>query len=81
MMKAKITNVDDRRSALLMLGFLNGDLAQVDHVMDEAANAENGSAGLVLALAQAATEYVIHIVGSEEEATKQLTEIVLKLTE
>ena len=79
MLKANITDTDDRRAALAMLGFLNGDQAQLHHVMDEAMQDTSGPAALILALAEAATSYVIQVTGSEEEAAKQLNQMVLNI--
>lgn len=81
MLKANTRPTDDQRAALAMLGFIHGDTAQIDHVMDETAEDPQGPAGLILALAETAAAYCIQITGSEEEAEKQLTEIILKLAE
>lgn len=81
MMKANVTPTDDRRAALAMLGFLHGDSAQIRHVMDEAAQESTGAAALILALAEAATGYVVQLCGTEEEAANQLSQMILKIAE
>lgn len=80
MLKANTTDIDDKRAALAMLGFINGDSAQIDHVMNEAAQSTAGPAALILALAEAATSYIIQICGTEEEAANQLNQMVLNIT-
>lgn len=81
MMRANTTDADNIRAARALLGFIQGDAEQIHHVMDDAANAENGSAGLVLALAETAAAYLIGLLDTEEEAAKQLTETILRLTD
>lgn len=77
MMRANVTDADNKRAARAMLGFIHGDPEQIHAVMDEAAHAKDGSAALVLALAETAAGYLIGLLGSEDEAAKQLSEHVM----
>ena len=77
MLTANTSNTDNHRAALMILGFINGDEQQIRHVLDGAAQEPEGAAGLVLALAETATGYLIGLLGSEDEAQKQLSEHVM----
>lgn len=66
MIKMNTRPQDNHRAVLAILGYMHGDSAQINHVMDEAASDPQGPAGLILALTEIAATTALQATDSAE---------------